>query len=213
MVTKWLLLVFTSVDQATPVLRSLASVRAAARRAGLQGSGRPGPNVHRVRRVRLQRQSPRFGDGFRAAGDDPGVTARSNRPDSSTPQPLSKWIIRIGAVVVLAAAVVVAAVSWLMLRRLYGGHGAQVQLDVIRTAGTLVIGIAVALLLTARQQCYTELAFCIRNVTPPSGESPSCTRKPPISWEAIKRRYDWQDCTRSNAWHKTHRSSVRPSWT
>jgi len=62
---------------------------------------------------------------------------------------------------VLAAAVVVAAVSWFVLRRLYGGQGAQVQLDVIRTAGTLVIGIggAVALLLTARRQRYTELAL------------------------------------------------------
>jgi uncharacterized protein YjbI with pentapeptide repeats len=62
---------------------------------------------------------------------------------------------------VLAVAVVVAAVSWFVLHRLYGGQGAQVQLDVIRTAGTLVIGTggAVALLLTARRQRYTELAL------------------------------------------------------
>ncbi len=63
--------------------------------------------------------------------------------------------------VVLAVAVVVAVVSWFVLRRLYGGQGAQVQLDVIRTAGTLVIGTggAVALLLTARRQRYTELTL------------------------------------------------------
>jgi hypothetical protein len=62
----------------------------------------------------------------------------------------------VGTLVVFAVAVVVAAVSWFVLRRLYGGQGAQVQLDVIRTAGTLVIGIggAVALLLTARRQRY-----------------------------------------------------------
>ena len=48
-----------------------------------------------------------------------------------------------------------------MLRRLYGGQGTQVQLDVIRTAETLVIGTggAAALLLTARRQRYTELAL------------------------------------------------------
>jgi hypothetical protein len=94
-------------------------------------------------------------------GDDPGVTARSSRPDPPTPRPLSNWIINLGTLVVLTVAVVVAAVSWFVLRRLYGGQGAQVQLDVIRTAGTLVIGTggAVALLLTARRQRYTELAL------------------------------------------------------
>ncbi len=58
---------------------------------------------------------------------------------------------------VLAIAVVV----WFVLLRRYGGHGAHVQLDAIRTAGTLVIGIGgvVALLLTARRQRYTELAL------------------------------------------------------
>ncbi|MGH3831030.1 MAG: pentapeptide repeat-containing protein [Pseudonocardiaceae bacterium] len=88
------------------------------------------------------------------------MTARGNRPDSPPP-PLSKWIIRAGTLVVLVVAVVVAVVSWFVLRRLYGGQGAQVQLDVIRTAGTLVIGIggAVALLLTARRQRYIELTL------------------------------------------------------
>jgi hypothetical protein len=43
----------------------------------------------------------------------------------------------------------------------YGGAEARVQLDAIRTAGTLVIGTggAVALLLTARRQRYTELSL------------------------------------------------------
>jgi hypothetical protein len=55
---------------------------------------------------------------------------------------------------------VAAVVSFLLLRR-YGGQGAQIQLDAIRTAGTLVIGTggAVALLLTARRQRYTELTL------------------------------------------------------
>jgi Pentapeptide repeats (9 copies) len=90
-------------------------------------------------------------------GDDPAVSARSSWPDPLPPRPLSKWIIRVGTLVVL----VVAVVSWSVLRRLYGGQGAQVQLDVIRTAGTLVIGTggALALLLTARRQRYTELAL------------------------------------------------------
>jgi uncharacterized protein YjbI with pentapeptide repeats len=70
---------------------------------------------------------------------------------------LSNWTIAAGALVVLA----VAAVIWFVLLRRYGSQGAQVQLDAIRTAGTLVIGTggAVALLLTARRQRYTELAL------------------------------------------------------
>jgi hypothetical protein len=70
---------------------------------------------------------------------------------------LSNWTIAVGALVVLA----VAAVVWFVLLRRYGSQGAQVQLDAIRTAGTLVIGTggAVALLLTARRQRYTELSL------------------------------------------------------
>lgn len=90
-------------------------------------------------------------------GDDPGVTERSNQPDPPTPRPLSNWTILAGALVVLG----VAAVIGVVLFRRYGGQGAQVQLDAIRTAGTLVIGTggAVALLLTARRQRYTELTL------------------------------------------------------
>lgn len=56
---------------------------------------------------------------------------------------------------------VVAAFVWVVLLRLYGGENAQVQLDAIRTAGTLVVGTggAVALLLAARRQRYTELSL------------------------------------------------------
>jgi hypothetical protein len=101
---------------------------------------------------------PAFHRNWRPAlSDDPGVTARSNRPDPPTPRPLSNWSIAAGALVVLVVAVVV----WFVLLRRYGGQGPQVQLDAIRTAGTLAIGIggAVALLLTARRQRYTELAL------------------------------------------------------
>jgi uncharacterized protein YjbI with pentapeptide repeats len=70
---------------------------------------------------------------------------------------LSNWTIAVGALVVLTVAVVI----WFVLLRRYGGQGAPVQLDAIRTAGTLVIGTggAVALLLTARRQRYTELTL------------------------------------------------------
>jgi hypothetical protein len=94
-------------------------------------------------------------------GDDPGVTAHRNRPEPSTPRPLSNWTIAARALVVLG----VAAVVWFVLLRRYGGQGAQIQLDAIRTAGTLVIGTggAMALLLTARRQRYTELTLVHTN--------------------------------------------------
>jgi Pentapeptide repeats (9 copies) len=90
-------------------------------------------------------------------GDDPGVTAPSNRPDPPTPRPLSNWTIAAGALMVLGIA---AVIVFVLLRR-YGAQGAQIQLDAIRTAGTLVIGTggAVVLLLTARRQRYTELSL------------------------------------------------------
>ncbi|MGB8198307.1 MAG: hypothetical protein WCF33_01195, partial [Pseudonocardiaceae bacterium] len=52
-------------------------------------------------------------------------------------------------------------VIWFVLLRRYGSERATVQLDAIRTAGTLVIGTggAVALLLTARRQRYIELTL------------------------------------------------------
>jgi hypothetical protein len=54
-------------------------------------------------------------DGFRVTGDDPNVSARNDRRDSPTPQPLSNWSIEAGALVVLA----VAAFVWIMLLRRY----------------------------------------------------------------------------------------------
>jgi uncharacterized protein YjbI with pentapeptide repeats len=85
------------------------------------------------------------------------VTTRGNRPDPPTPRPLSNWFIVAGALVVLA----IVAVIWFVMLRRYDGQGMQVQLDAIRTGGTLVIGIggAVALLLTARRQRYIELTL------------------------------------------------------
>jgi hypothetical protein len=127
-------------------------------------------------------------------GDDPGVTAPSNRPDSPTPRPLSNWAIAAGALVVLAVA---AVVSFVLLRR-YGGQEATVQLDAIRTAGTLVIGTGgeVALLLTARRQRYTELALVHtdRDATE-RGASLSCTPRPPINSAPTRPRYGWLACT------------------
>jgi len=60
-------------------------------------------------------------------------------------------------VIVLAIAVT----AWIMLLRRYGGTGASVELDAIRTAGALVVGtgVAVALLLAARRQRSTELTL------------------------------------------------------
>jgi hypothetical protein len=90
-------------------------------------------------------------------GDDSGVTAPNSRPNLPTPRALSNWVMAAGALVVLGVG---AVIGFVLLRR-YGGQGASVQLDAIRTGGTLVIGTggAVALLLTARRQRYVELAL------------------------------------------------------
>ena len=66
-------------------------------------------------------------------GDDPGVTSRPG----PLPRPLSEWIIGAVALVALAVVVLVVAVIWFVLWSRYGERGAQVQLDVIRTGGTL----------------------------------------------------------------------------
>lgn len=87
------------------------------------------------------------------------MTARSSRPDPP-PRPLSKWIIRAGALVALAVAVLVVVVIWFVLWPRYGEE-TQDSLDVIRTGGTLaaLIGGAVALWLTTRRQRNTELTL------------------------------------------------------
>ena len=73
------------------------------------------------------------------------------------PRPLSDCTIAAWALVGLA---VVAMVRF-VLQSHYGGQKAPVQLDAIRTAGTLVIGTggAMALLLTPRRQRYIELTL------------------------------------------------------
>lgn len=92
--------------------------------------------------------------GSRPLGDN--VTQR--RPVEPA-RPLSVRAIVLGTV----AAVVVAIVAFVGLIYLYGDgtDRDQAQLDVVRTAGTLVLGTggAVALLLTARRQRYTELTL------------------------------------------------------
>ncbi|MFC3895631.1 pentapeptide repeat-containing protein [Lentzea rhizosphaerae] len=74
-----------------------------------------------------------------------------------TMQALTGRSILVGSVVVLGIGVTAAV----LLIRHYGGGSASQQLDVIRTAGTIVVGTggAVALLLTARRQRYTELTL------------------------------------------------------
>ena len=55
----------------------------------------------------------------------------------------------------------IAVTAWVVLLRRYGGTGAGIELDAIRTAGALVVGtgVVVALLLAARRQCSTELTL------------------------------------------------------
>lgn len=71
---------------------------------------------------------------------------------------------------------VAAVVGFVLLRR-YGGQGAQVRLDAIRTAGTLVIGTggAVALLLTARPAALHRADPCDRRTERLSTWSPATT--------------------------------------
>lgn len=72
---------------------------------------------------------------------------------------MSNLTIALSAVIVL----VIAVVAWIVLLRRYAGGNAdpRVELDAIRTAGTLVVGTggAVALLLAARRQRFTELTL------------------------------------------------------
>ncbi len=69
-----------------------------------------------------------------------------------------------------------------------------------------------ALLLTARRRRYTELALLQTDREPPSGGSPSCTPRPPISWGMIRRLCGWQVHALEHLAQNAP-SSVRPSWT
>ena len=82
---------------------------------------------------------------------------RQKRREYPPARPLSNWAIALGAVIVLAIAVF----AGVILGHRYGGAGASVELDAIRTAGALVVGTggAVALLLAARRQRSTELTL------------------------------------------------------
>ncbi len=86
-----------------------------------------------------------------------GVIRHQKRREYPPARPLSTWAIALGAVIVLAIAVA----AWIVLLRRYGGTGASVELDAIRTAGVLVVGAggAFALLLAARRQRSTELTL------------------------------------------------------
>ena len=86
-----------------------------------------------------------------------GVIRRQKRREYPPARPLSNRAIALGAVIVLAIAVA----AGVILGHRYGGAGASVELDAIRTAGALVVGTggAVALLLAARRQRSTELTL------------------------------------------------------
>jgi uncharacterized protein YjbI with pentapeptide repeats len=81
------------------------------------------------------------------------------RRPSEPGRPLSRWTIFLGGVL----GVLVAAAVFLAVLHFYGGGTGRdrAELDVVRTAGTLVVGIGgfIALLLTARRQMYTELTL------------------------------------------------------
>jgi hypothetical protein len=81
------------------------------------------------------------------------------REERDRGRPLTRRTIVVGGLVVAAIAVVAVVV----LLRLFGaGRPAdQARLDVVKTAGTIVVGTggAVALLLAARRQRYSELGF------------------------------------------------------
>lgn len=81
------------------------------------------------------------------------------RRPSEPGRPLSRRAILLGGVL----GVLVAAAVFLAVLHFYGGgtERGRAELDVVRTAGTLVVGIGgfIALLLTARRQRYTELTL------------------------------------------------------
>ncbi|MGH3815342.1 MAG: pentapeptide repeat-containing protein [Pseudonocardiaceae bacterium] len=85
------------------------------------------------------------------------MNSRGKPPAHRPARPLSNRAIALGAVIVLG----IGAVAWTVLLWRYTGAGAGVELDTIRTAGTLIVGAGgfAALLLAARRQRSTELTL------------------------------------------------------
>lgn len=83
------------------------------------------------------------------------ITERPLEPQPG--RPLSNRAIAVSAVIVLG----IGAIAWTVLLWRYGDAGPGVELDAIRTAGTLIVGAggAAALLLAARRQQSTELTL------------------------------------------------------
>ncbi len=85
------------------------------------------------------------------------VSKSSNRRDPPTARPISKTTITVWAIVVLGIDVAVL----ILLKHRYGGAGPDVELNAIRTAGTLLVvtGGAAALLLAALRHRSTVLTL------------------------------------------------------
>ncbi|MFI9813623.1 pentapeptide repeat-containing protein [Saccharothrix variisporea] len=90
-------------------------------------------------------------------------------------RPLSTRSIVTGAMVLVALAVVIAS----LLLRAFGGGSPTVQLDAIRTAGTIVVGTggAAALWLAARRQRSTELSLAHQRVVAAQSEHDALERR------------------------------------
>ncbi|OOC08271.1 hypothetical protein B0293_05295 [Amycolatopsis azurea DSM 43854] len=89
-----------------------------------------------------------------------GLASHTRRDSDDEPSDLRVISVRsiaVGGTVLLAIGIT----AIIVLLRLYGGTGPSVQLDAIRTAGTIVVGTggAAALLLAARRQRSAELAL------------------------------------------------------
>src|ERR687893_662443 len=85
------------------------------------------------------------------------MISRGKPREPQPARPLSNQAIALGAVIVLG----IGAVAWTVLLWRYAGAGPGVELDAIRTAGTLIVGAGgfAALLLAARRQRSTELTL------------------------------------------------------
>jgi hypothetical protein len=85
------------------------------------------------------------------------MSSRGKPREHRPARPLSNRAIALGAVLVLG----IGAAAWIVLLRRYAGAGPGVELDAIRTAGTLIVGAGgfAALLLAARRQRSTELTL------------------------------------------------------